>query len=65
MSVNSAKLPPPLGVVKEGSMVKAVVVGTVRFGMNRRRYHRHFVSVNGVTAIKMLNLDKFKFIQHF
>lgn len=57
MSVNSAKLPSPLGVVKEGPMVKAVIIRAVSLCVNGRRDHRHFVPVDGVAAIKMFDLE--------
>lgn len=57
MSVNCAKLPSPLGVVKEGPMVEAVIIGAVRLGVDGRRNHRHFMSVDGVAAIKMFDLE--------
>jgi hypothetical protein len=57
MSVNCAKLPSPLGVVKEGPMVEAVIIGTVRFGVDGGCNHRHLMSIYRVTTIKMFNLE--------
>lgn len=56
MSVDSAELPAPFGVVEERTVVEAVVVGTVRLSMNGRRDYRHLVSVDGVATVEMLHL---------
>lgn len=39
-------------------MIKAIVVRAVRLGVNGRRNHRHFMTIDGVTAVKMFNLDQ-------
>lgn len=38
-------------------MVEAVIIGAVRLGVDGRRNHRHFMSVDGVAAIKMFDLE--------
>lgn len=58
--VDCAKLPFPSDVVEEGTMIEAIVIGTVEFGVVAGREHGHFVPVDGITAEKM-----FHFFGHF
>ena len=56
LSINAIKLPWPLDVVQELSMVAAIVIRTVGFRMIRWRQGGHFVSIYGVTTEKVLHL---------
>jgi len=54
--VDQLKLPRPESVVEELSVIKAVVIRTIRLCVIRRCQHRHLVSVDGVVTEKVLHL---------
>ena len=55
LSINAIKLPWPLDIVQELSMVVAIVIRTVGFRVIRWRQGGHFVSIYGVTTEKVLH----------